>query len=277
MDKQEAKHAARKATREVQGNPAYRWGIRVGVVGYGLVHILIGWLAIRLAMGDSDGQDASQQGALAEIAGSPWGVALLIALAAGMVVIVVWQLIEAAIGYREFDGFKRVRKRLSSVARAITYAALGVLSVRFVVTGSSGSSGDESQESLSGTLLSMPFGQVLVAIVGIVVIAVGVATSVKAFTRNYNEDLATELHGARAAIAGAGHIGKGIAIGMIGALFAWAAITHDPEKASGMDTALQTVRSAPFGPWLLGAVALGMVCYGLYCFLWAANPRHTTS
>ena len=72
----------------------------------------------------------------------------------------------------------------------------------------------------------------------------------------------------------AGYIAKGIALGIVGVLFGWAAISYDPEKAGGLDTALRTLREQPGGPLLLTAVALGIACFGVYCFVWSRNAKH---
>ena len=64
---------------------------------------------------------------------------------------------------------------------------------------------------------------------------------------------------------------KGIAIAIVGGLFIYAAITHEPQKSGGLDQALRTVLEQPFGPFLLGVIAVGIICYGLFCF---ARARH---
>jgi hypothetical protein len=66
-----------------------------------------------------------------------------------------------------------------------------------------------------------------------------------------------------------GYVAKGIAFLVLGGLFIWAAWTHDARRAGGLDSALATLRGAGPGPWLLVAVALGIACFGLYCFAWA--------
>ena len=65
-----------------------------------------------------------------------------------------------------------------------------------------------------------------------------------------------------------------IAIGIVGALFLWAALEADAQKAGGLDKALQQVLQQPLGMWLLLALALGIGAYGIYCFFWARHPKH---
>ena len=50
----------------------------------------------------------------------------------------------------------------------------------------------------------------------------------------------------------------------VGTFLAQAAWQVKPEEARGIGGALATLLEQPFGPWLLGAVALGLAAYGLY-------------
>jgi hypothetical protein len=54
-------------------------------------------------------------------------------------------------------------------------------------------------------------------------------------------------------------------------LFIWAGVTFDPKKAGGLDVALHTLLQQSYGQWLLAAVALGIACFGAYCFAWARD------
>ena len=71
-----------------------------------------------------------------------------------------------------------------------------------------------------------------------------------------------------------GYCVKGIALSIIGGLFIWAAVSYDPKKAGGMDDALSTVREQPFGAVLLAIMAVGIACFGVYCFFWARMARY---
>ena len=70
-----------------------------------------------------------------------------------------------------------------------------------------------------------------------------------------------------------GYIFKRVAFAIVGGLFGWAAITYDLEKAGGLDDALRTVNRAPFGAGPLTLMALGLACFGIYCFAWARHPK----
>jgi amino acid transporter len=272
-----AKQAADKgkdAARTIEGSSAYQWLVKVGLVFYGIVHLLVAVTAVRMALGlrGSD-EEASNTGALRSLAETPLGAGLLWVVAAGFFALVVWQAVTALIGFHEFDGFKRVRKRLSAALRTVLYGYLGVAAAR-IASGPDVEDGEDAQESLSQGLLGLPFGQVLVGIVGLAVLGYAIAQVSKAFRKSFHDELDTTLTGAKLRLTQAGFVGKGIAIGIVGALFLWAALDADAQKAGGLDKALQQVLQQPLGMLLLLALALGIGAYGIYCFFWARHPKH---
>jgi hypothetical protein len=122
--------------------------------------------------------------------------------------------------------------------------------------------------------MSVPFGQVLVAVVGAAVFGVGIAEIVKGVKQKFTEDLDRGAPPTVRRLGTVGYCVKGLAFGIIGGLFIWAAVTYDPKKAGGMDDALSTVRDQPFGAVLLTIMAIGIACFGVYCFFWARMARY---
>lgn len=264
---------AEDAGQAIQDNPAYRWLVRLGLVAYGVVHLLVAWLALQLALGGGGGsEEASNAGALRQLSEQPLGGVLLGAVALGLFTLTLWQLIEAAFGHLHRTGLSRVRKRLSSLGRALVYAVLGVSAVSVAL---GGGGGGDPEQTLTGRLLSHPAGFVLVLLVAAAVAAVGVSQVVKGLRRKFREDLSGSPGRGGELLGVVGHVAKGIAFVVVGSLFAAAGLTDDAARAGGLDTALQAVRDQPFGVVLLTVMALGLAAYGLYCFAWARRPRHT--
>jgi hypothetical protein len=193
-------------------------------------------------------------------------------MALGLFTLTVWQAVEATIGRDQGDRDGRMRRRLSSAGRAVVYLALGVLAIGVAV--GSGSKSGKGEETLSAKLMSVPFGQVLVAAVGAAVIAVGIAQILKGVKQKFTEDLDRGVPPAVKRLGTVGYCVKGIALCIIGGLFLWAAVTYDPKKAGGLDAALTTVRDQPFGTVLLAIMAAGIACFGVYCFFWARMARY---
>jgi uncharacterized protein DUF1206 len=257
--------------REAEDSDWLDHAVRAGLVAYGVVHLLIGWVAIQLALGDH-GEKASAKGALAELAQQPFGQTMVWAVAVGMLLLVVWRLLEAAFGHRDAEGADRVRKRLASALKAGIYAALGVTAVR-VATGSGSGKGTDG---LTAKLMDLPAGQWLVVAVGLAIIAYAGNIAWRGWTEKFAEHLETEgklgYSGAAYLLLGqVGYIAKGVALAIVGGLFVYAGVTHDSDKSGGLDVALQKVLQQPFGPYLLIAIGLGIACYGLFCF---ARARH---
>jgi hypothetical protein len=253
---------------EVRRSRPYQALVRVGLVSWGLVHLVLAWIALQVAFGNKG--DASNEGALKELTQQPLGVGLLWVMALGLFTLVIWQVLEATIGREEPGRDGRLRRRLASAGRAVVYLAIGLLAIGVAI---GQSSSGNAEETVSSRLMALPFGRILVAGVGIAVIAVGISQIVKGVKQNFTEDLD---HGAGQGVRRLGTVGycaKGVALGIIGALFIWAAISYDADKAGGMDSALSTLRDQPFGTVLLVIMSLGIACFGVFCFVWARKAR----
>jgi hypothetical protein len=246
--------------------------VRIGLVAYGIVHLMIGWLALQLALGEQD-ESASNAGALHALAEQPLGGILIWVIAIGMGLLVVWRLLEFGFGHREeTDGAKRWRKRFASLGKGVIYGAIGVSAVQTAV--GDGSSG--GTDSTTAKLMDLPAGQWIVLGVGVAIIGYGLSLVVRA----WNDDFAKHLDArGRSGDSGSaylmfgkvGYNAKGLAIGIVGGLFVYAGATHEAKKSGGLDQALQKVLEQPFGPYLLAAMAAGIGCYGLFSF---ARARH---
>ncbi|SOC50343.1 protein of unknown function [Blastococcus aggregatus] len=256
---------------------------RVGLVSYGVIHLVLAWLALQLAWGaGGGGESANESGALATLAESPIGKPLLWVVAIGLIALAVWQALEvlrwrsgwSASGDTRNTAVKRSGK---AVAKAIIYAALAVLAFR-VATGSSGGGGSQ-QQTVAG-VFGWPGGRWLVGAAGLVVVGVGIYHVYKGVTKHFLKeiDLASAPASATRLVTRLGQVGypgKGVALGVLGGLLVWAAVTFDPAKASGLDGALRTILEAPFGRFLLTLVALGIAAFGAYLFVRARYPERT--
>lgn len=248
---------------------------RVGLIAYGGVHLMVGWLALQIAWGASDSNSADSSGALRTLADQPFGKILLGMVAAGLGALALWQASEAIWGYRNHDGAKRRREQVTSGAKAVLYAVLG-LSAASVALGSGSSSSQDQQQTTSG-VLGWPGGQLIVVVAGLIILGVGVAEGVKGVTMSFSEEIdASSMSPAArtgmALLGQIGHLGRGVALGVVGGLLCYAALTFDQQKA-GLDGALQTILEQPFGRLLLTAVALGFVAFGVFAMLQSRYRR----
>ncbi|GLZ40517.1 hypothetical protein Acsp05_41410 [Actinokineospora sp. NBRC 105648] len=243
---------------------------------YGGVHILIAWLAIQVAAGQT-GEKTDSKGAIAEIAETTAGPVLLWALTIGLFLFALWQVTEGLAGYTYVtEPRKRLGKRIGAGARAITGAGIGIGALDFARgVGSTNSTG--KQQELTAKVLALPFGQVLVGAAAIGILVIAAVIFYKGVKRSFERDLdMSELpDGSRRFVEQVGRvgwIGKGLAYGVIAVLVGLAALNADPEQAGGMDKALHTVAEQPYGMLLLTVIAIGLAAFGVYCF--AAAKAH---
>jgi hypothetical protein len=263
---------AEQAGRRADNSPWMDRAVRVGLLSYGVVHLILAWLAVRLAFGDGGGS-ASSKGALHELAQTTVGRISLYVVAVGFVALVLWQVFEAVWGHRGEDGGKRVLKRVTSAGKAVLYASLAVTAFRTAI-GSSSSGG--GTDGITAKVMGMPGGTVLVGLVGAGILVVAGFLAHRGWTEKFRSKLESDgktgTDGSAYVMLGkVGYLGKAVAIAIVGLLFLYAAFTHDPQKSGGLDEALHKLLQQPFGAPVLVLIALGFACYGLFCFAWAKH------
>jgi hypothetical protein len=267
--------ATQQAKQAETSRPVQIMG-RLGMAGYGVVHLLVAWLAVQVAFGG--GGEADQKGAVSTIAAQPFGEVLLWILGILLVGFGLWQLLAAAVGYRWMqDEKKRLRRRLGVAGRGVVVLALATYAIKLTVSGG-GSSGNQGEQDATATLLGLPAGQALVIAAAVVILISAGVIAYRGASRKFLEDLDLTKLPARTSrvvelLGVGGYLAKGVAYGVIGVLTAIAAITADPSKTGGLDKALHTMAGQPFGVVLLIAVALGFAAFGLYCFGDARSRR----
>lgn len=265
--------SVRSIGRKVEDSDVLDTAVRIGLLAYGFVYLVVAWLAVQMAFGDSSGS-ASSDGALHQVARQPFGQVLLWAIAGGMALLVVWRLLEAAFGYRDEDGGKRLRKRLMALGKAVLYGSLAYSAVKIVV--GAGSSKGSGSDSFTARLLDLTGGRFLVAGVGLAIIAYALMQIVRAWRESFRDYLTSEGESGDVGTAyvwfgKVGYTAKGLAFGIVGSLFLYAAVTHEAKKSGGLDQALHKVLQQPFGPVMLLVMGLGIGCYGVFCFV---RSRH---
>jgi hypothetical protein len=259
---------AASAARQAADSKWIERAARVGLAARGLVYVLIGILALQIAFVDR-AERADQKGAFQTLAQNGFGKLVLWLVILGFLGYGLWQATEAAWGHRrELDDRKRTANRAESAVKAVIYLVLAVVAFR-VVTGSS--QGGQGGEQVTAKLLQLPGGQVLVGLAGVAIVAAAVVLAWRGLRTKFEEhlDLSELGPGARSAVINLGKVGyiaRGIVFTLVGILVVAAAVTFDPDKARGMDAALRQVAARPYGPWLLGLMALGLMCFGAYSF-----------
>ncbi len=241
------------------------WLVRAGFVARGLVYGLIGGLALALALGAAGGSTTNQQGALDLIAHAPAGGAALALLALSVLAYAAWQIGQAVAG----RGLEDPRQdsptdRVGNLASGLAYLGLFVLAVKALFGDDSGGSSGPSRAAAG--VLGWPGGQWLVGVAGVVFVGVCVYMAYDGLTGAYIDEAKTEQMTPRLRrcldfVGRVGLVSRALVFALVGYFLIRTAIDFDPAKAIGIDGALRAVAREPYGRWLLGLVALGLLTF----------------
>jgi hypothetical protein len=255
------------------------WMERCGRVGYGakgVVYAIVGYLALRLALGEG-GRTTGTEGALDRVAEQPFGVFLLALLAVGLAAFVAWRWVQALLDpERQGARGKALLKRVGYFVSGAIYAALALSAVQRIIGSARG--GDDGARSWTARLLEQPLGQVLVAAVGVVVIGYALKELHSAFTQRFRRKLNLQPLSARRAhmavqLSRFGLAARSLVLLLMGGFFLRAAIQADPGEAKGLGEALATLARQPHGAVLLGVAAAGLLAYAVHLFIEARYRR----
>ncbi|TXR56901.1 DUF1206 domain-containing protein [Quadrisphaera setariae] len=233
---------------------------RVGYALSGLMHVLIGALAVRLAAG-ARGGTADQGGALAAVAGTPGGQGLLWAASAALAALALWHLVDGALELR----WRQRGEGVKDLAKGVVYSAVVVTAVTYAAGGSTDA--EDASDDVTEQLMEDLLGTAAVAVAGLAVVGVGLYHVAKGVRLRFREDLRLPEGPTRLGVDVAGVVGyaaKGLALCVVGVLFVVAAVTNDPREAGGLDAALRALLLLPAGSVLLVGVGAGFAAYGVY-------------
>lgn len=278
---QDAGHMANRKARSVASSHWMTLLARVGYAMKGVVYLIIGWLAVQLAVG-SGGRATDQRGALQTVYEQPFGKFLLGVVAIGLLGFAIWCFLQA---WFDTEGkgrdVKGIIARIGYAVVGVTYALLAFGAFQLVAgTGSSTTSKSttSSTQDVTAQLLKQPSGVALVVILGLITLGVACYLFYKAYSAQFQRrlrltGLSAQLKKGLIFLGRFGYAALGVIFSIIGIFFIVAAVQHNPHEAKGLDSALRTLLQQPFGPLLLGIVALGLIAYGIYSFVEARYRR----
>jgi len=255
--------SAMRSARRASHGPAAHLLARAGLTARGVIYILIGWVAVLVALGRSS-READQLGALQLLAGTSYGLISLWLLAIGFAAYALWRLSEAAFGVTGDPG---VGPRLKSLGRAIVYAFFSYLT--FTVIAGTAHSQSKKQQDITATVMRHTDGRVLVGLIGAAVVVAGVVLVIEGARKKFMKDLMTGQMSPRVRslvkwLGMIGTIARGLVFALAGIGVVAAAVTHKAADSGGVDRALLTLRNQPFGEFLMLLAALGLLIFGIY-------------
>jgi hypothetical protein len=259
---------AETAGRRAAHSRALKIAARAGFLARGAIYMLIGVIALQIALGH--GGRADRGGALAQIAAKSYGTILLWLLVVGFAGLALCLFSEAAFGAAGPGGHE-TSERLKSLARGLLYSFFFVSTLQ-LVTGSSSSAtanGNQQSKELTARIMSHSGGRSLVGAVGLVVLVIGIMLAREGWTKEFLKrmDFGGTPAGTRSLVEKLGVLGgvaRGAVVVVCGLFIITAAVRFSPSKAEGIDGALRAFAHTPLGPFLLILVALGLIAFGLF-------------
>lgn len=282
------RHAAESADEAAQEAAGSRWferAARAGFIANGLVHAVLGVMAVAIGLGQGGGE-ADQTGAVGQIAAEPFGAVLIVICFIGCALMALWCVINAFFGSASLrrpgtrdpqrkQGRHRWMEFLKTVGFAIVYAAIVGNFSRYVF--GSGAGSDRTGSQASTTTAGVPGGLYLLMAVGAVVAIVGVVFCINGLRRSWTKELRRPKSAVTRFLVGltgiVGYLGKGATLVSVSILVVVSAATGDPEEFTGIDGALKSMRDQPYGPHLLLAIGIGLVFYGIFLALRSRYDR----
>ncbi len=250
---------------------------RLGYFTKGLVYVIIGLLAARVAIGDG-GTTTDNQGALRAIYHQPFGQFLLVVVAVGLVGYALWSFMRALL---DADGkgsdAKGMLTRIAYAVVGLLYLALALGAVRLLMSsGASSKSSDANAQDWTATLLKQSYGEGLVILAGVIVIGIALYLLYYAYSADFMRQFQSMSGTVRTwatRLGRAGYIAQGIVFGEIGVFLILAARQHNAHQAKGVGGSLSLLVREPYGHLLLAIVAIGLIAYGLYSWMQARFRR----
>lgn len=253
----------------VERSRPFRWAVRAGFVARAVTYGVIGGITLALAVGAGAAPaKPDQQGALALISRGPLGRVAVAVAAVGLLAYALWKLGQAVFGQGpEGGGDPDPKERIANAAGGVVYLGFFAVAVRILFGNSN--SGSSAPSKAAAGVLGWPGGAVIVGVVGVVLIAICLIQVYDAWHGGFAEDSKLREMGPRErrafmVLGRVGLIARALVFGLIGYFVLKSAIDYDPRDAVGLDGALGRVHHEPFGPWLLGLVAAGLLVFAVY-------------
>lgn len=255
-----------------------KWVDRLARAGYaakGVVFILTGALALAAALG-AGGSTGGKDAAANKILEQPFGQILLALIAVGLLGYVVWRLYQAFSDPENHgDDTKAIVKRVGYGISGLIYLGFAVYCFGKVLGNNSGGGGQK--ESVLAKLMSEPWGIWLVGIAGLITIGVGIVQIYRGFKDKFKDEVDDQDADQRVKrvydVAGkVGFIARGAVLMLIGFFVTKSAMESQPEQVKSTGEVFNFL-SASGGPWILAAVALGFIGYGVFMFVMARYKR----
>jgi hypothetical protein len=276
-----AKQSAKAAANQATVSPLMETMLRLGYLVRGAVYGVIGLLALEVAIGGG-GKITDPQGAISQLGQTTLGDILLYVILIGLVGYGLWGLIRGIVDPQHRGTKpKGIVMRVGYAISGISYILLGAATLNLIEKGSTGNGQTAQLQKTIATILTQSWGQIVVALIGLIVIGIGFAQIYQGINPTFERQFRPyALNPARRGrIVRFGRVGmpaRGIVFTLIGLFLFLAAVNHNPGQAQGIDGVLSSLLQQPSGPYLLAIVAVGLLFFGFFsamCGIWLRARR----
>lgn len=249
---------------------------RIGLVSKGIVYLALGAMAFMSAfeLAGYKESDTTKTGVFKWMQNTG-GSILLWLVVAGLACYCGWRLVQA---FSKSGEERKWTKRLRYFGSALAYLSIAITAASLALHQSN--NGDEGNEHWVSVLLSKPFGRWLVGIAAAVFAAIGCYQFYYGFSGKYKKHLeGMNLHAASSRMllrmGKVGYMARGLVWLLLAFLLGRAAFFHNASEAGDTSKAFQLVEHARFGSYILGAICLGLIAYGVFNFVRARYEKFT--
>lgn len=258
-----------ETAEEIVRHPFIKKLAEFGFYTKGFLFIVIGVLAILVAMGDKSGQLADPTGALTRIAQASYGKVILMIFIVGAVGHGVWNILRGAADVDNAGkNWQGIIKRIIAGGVGLFYLFLAWTAWTIVTTANVAVQNGAVQKTITAIILAFPLGAILVFLIGLIVIGAGISECYRGVSGKFQEDFRLrELKGFKrrvVAVLGAlGFTARAVIYALMGYFFIVAAVNSNPNDAVGIDGALLALTQTFYGKTLLFVAAVGLICHGV--------------
>jgi Domain of Unknown Function (DUF1206) len=265
------------AVKRAASHPMVEFLERVGYVARGILYVVMGSLALGLALG-TGGKATDQSGSLTTLAGGTYGKILLLTLVVGLAAYSFWGFVRAILDpLHRGDHPAGIAERLGFAWSGIAYGGLALFALELFVGTGKATSQDSTQATIS-RFFAYPAGHWAVIAIGLISIAVGLGQFYLSRKATFKKDLKREEMSPAEKkyvdfLGRFGYLARGVTFTLVGWFVFQAGLHRDPAEARGFGGAFVFLLSQPYGHLLLAIVALGFVALGLHSFACARWMR----
>jgi len=240
--------------------------------------MVVGALATMAAIG-MGGETTDTRGALQTIEEQPFGKFVLATVAFGLIGYVIWRWIQAIADTDDKgSGLKGISIRIGYAGSGLVYAGLALTAAKILIDVGEPDSSNKVQQHWTERLMSVPYGRWLVGIVGASVIIFGLYQIYKGLWAKFRKRLKLgEMSFSKktwATLLGRiGYAARGVVFCIVGNFLIQAALHYDASEAKGLEGVFDTLAQKPYGRWVMGVVAAGLIAYGIYTLVEARYRR----